>query len=153
MERNFAIIDYEEQYKQALKDISLPWLEENDILEPADLEQLEHPERVLESGGRIFLARTEGQIVGMMMLELFEDGVAEPFKFGVLEPWRNQGIGKALMGVTIDAARALGASTLVLTSHHSLTAALHIYESFGFRYEAHGNVAFDLSDIMKKMDL
>lgn len=89
----------------------------------------------------------------MMMLELFRDGVAEPFKFGVKAPWRNRGIGKALMRATIDAARELGVHTLVLTSHHSLKAALHVYESFGFRYEAHDNVAFALSDIMMKMEL
>lgn len=82
----FELIDYEDRYKGALKEISLPWLEENDLLEPADLEQLEHPERVLEGGGRILLARAEGEIVGMMMLERFENGVAEPFKFGVRPP-------------------------------------------------------------------
>lgn len=152
-QRFFTLIDYEDRYKQALREISLPWLEENNILEPADLEQLDHPERVLKNGGRIFLAQAGGEIVGMIMLELFEDGVAEPFKFGVKKAWRNRGIGKALMQASIDAARAMGARTLVLTSHHSLEAALHIYESFGFRYEAHGNVAFDLSDIMMKKDL
>lgn len=153
MESEFVIIDYEPQYKQALMDISLPWLEGNDILEPADIEQLEHPEKVLEGGGRVFLALSGGEAVGMMMLELFDNGVAEPFKFGVKEMWRNRGIGKALMQKTIDAARALGVRTLVLTSHHSLKAALHVYERFGFRYEAHDNVAFELSDIMMKKDL
>ena len=52
MSEEFVIIDYEDQYKPELLAISLPWLEENDILEPADLEQLEHPERVLAGGGR-----------------------------------------------------------------------------------------------------
>ena len=153
MEQDFVIIDYEPRYKQALMDISLPWLEGNDILEDADIEQLEHPERVLDGGGRIFLARVGEEIVGMMMLELFHNGVAEPFKFGVKEAYRNRGIGKALMQTTIDAARALGVHTLVLTSHHSLKAALHVYESFGFRYEHHDNVAFALSDIEMKMEI
>lgn len=153
MEQDFVIIDYEPRYKQALMDISLPWLEGNDILEDADIEQLEHPERVLDGGGRIFLARVGEEIVGMMMLELFHNGVAEPFKFGVKEAYRNRGIGKALMRATIDAARALGVHTLVLTSHHSLKAALHVYESFGFRYEHHDNVAFALSDIEMKMEI
>lgn len=153
METDFVIIDYEPRYKKALLDISLPWLEGNDILEPADLEQLEHPERVLETGGRIFLAMADGEPVGMMMLEVFGEGVAEPFKFGVKEAYRNRGIGKALMRKTIEAAEELGVHTLVLTSHHSLKAALHVYESFGFRYEHHDNVAFALSDIEMKMDL
>ena len=57
MERDFVIIDYEDRYKGERMAISLPWLEGNDILEDADIEQLEHPERVLDGGGRIFLPR------------------------------------------------------------------------------------------------
>ena len=44
---DFSIQDYDDQYKDALMDISLPWLEGNDLLEPADIDQLTHPERVL----------------------------------------------------------------------------------------------------------
>lgn len=153
MKQEFELIDYEARYKPELMGISLPWLEENDILEPADIEQLEHPERVLEGGGRILLARVGEEIVGMMMLELMGDGVAEPFKYGVKANHRNRGIGKALMAATIDAAKALGVHKLVLTSHHSLKAALHLYESFGFRHEDHDNVAFELSDICMVKDL
>ena len=153
MQKEFTIRDYREGDKAALMEISLPWLEENHILEPADIEQLTHPERVLEAGGRIFLAEADGRPVGMMMLEPFGDGVAEPFKFGVLEAYRNRGMGRALMEATIDAARAMGVRTLVLTSHHSLKAALHIYESYGFRYEEHDHVAFELSDIAMKKEL
>lgn len=150
---DFTIQDYEDQYRDALLDISLPWLEGNDILEPADIDQLTHPERVLAAGGRIFLAMAEGKPVGMMMLEPFGDGTAEPFKFGVLEAYRNRGIGKALMEATIDAAQAMGVHTLVLTSHHSLKAALHIYESYGFTYEDHDHVTFELSDIAMRKEL
>lgn len=153
MEAGFVIIDYEEGYLPALKAISLPWLEGNDILEAADLEQLEHPERVLAGGGRIFLARVGEEIVGMVMLELCGGGVAEPFKFGVKEGYRNRGIGSALMERTIAAARELGQHTLVLTSHHSLEDALRLYERYGFRYEEHENVAFELSDIMMKREI
>lgn len=153
MQKEFTIRDYREGDKAALMEISLPWLEENHILEPADIEQLTHPERVLEAGGRIFLAEADGRPVGMMMLEPFGNGVAEPFKFGVLEAYRNRGMGRALMEATIDAARAMGVRTLVLTSHHSLKAALHIYESYGFRYEEHDHVAFELSDIAMKKEL
>ena len=116
MQKEFIIRDYREGDKAALMEISLPWLEENHILEPADIEQLTHPERVLEA-------------------------------------YRNRGMGRALMEATIDAARAMGVRTLVLTSHHSLKAALHIYESYGFRYEEHDHVAFELSDIAMKKEL
>lgn len=153
MNRDYEIIDYEDRYQPELFSISLPWLEENNIMEQADREQLEHPERVLDTGGRILLAKVGEEIAGMMMLELLGGGTAEPFKFGVKEQYRGRGIGRALLQATIDAARALGQRRLVLTSHHSLVAALHVYESFGFRYEAHDSVAFELSDICMVKDL
>lgn len=153
MEPWFEIIDYEERYKPELLAISLPWLEGNGLMEPADMEQLEHPERVLASGGRIFLARAGEEIIGMTMLELFGDGVCEPFKFGVKEPWRNRGVGRALMEATLAAARELGQHTAVLTSHHSLTAALHIYKSYGFQEKDHDHVAFSTSDVSMELKL
>ena len=51
--RGFTIIDYEDRYKQALEDISLPWLLEYDLLEPVDLEMLAEPHRFLSGGGRV----------------------------------------------------------------------------------------------------
>ena len=153
MKKEFEIIDYEPRYLPDLKAVSLPWLEENGFFEPINLEQLEHPERVLASGGRIFLARAGEEIVGMIMLELLGDGTCEPFKFGVKEAWRNRGIGHALMDATLNAARELGQHTAVLTSHHDLTAALHIYESYGFQHKAHEHVAFELSDIAMELKL
>lgn len=153
MPPEFEIIPYEDRYKPDLLAISLPWLEENDILEPADFDQLEHPERILATGGRIFLARAGEEIIGMIMLELFGDGVCEPFKYGVLEPWRNRGVGRALMDAVLTAARELGQHTAVLTSHHSLTAALHIYESYGFRHVKHDHDVFEASDVMMELTL
>ena len=73
--RGFTIIDYEDRYKQALEDISLPWLLEYDLLEPVDLEMLAEPHRFLSGGGRVLLARWGEEIVGMVMLELQGKGV------------------------------------------------------------------------------
>ena len=76
--RGFTIIDYEDRYKQALEDISLPWLLEYDLLEPVDLEMLAEPHRFLSGGGRVLLARWGEEIVGMVMLELQGKGQCRP---------------------------------------------------------------------------
>ena len=49
--RGFTIIDYEDRYKQALEDISLPWLLEYDLLEPVDLEMLAEPQSCPAAAG------------------------------------------------------------------------------------------------------
>ena len=99
--RGFTIIDYEDRYKQALEDISLPWLLEYDLLEPVDLEMLAEPHRFLSGGGRVLLARWGEEIVGMVMLELQGKGQCELLKFGVKEAYR----GRELLG---DGASAAG---------------------------------------------
>ncbi|MEG2455439.1 MAG: GNAT family N-acetyltransferase [Oscillospiraceae bacterium] len=153
MTQGFTIEDYRPENKPDLLAISLPWLEGNDILEPADFEMLENPEAMLAGGGRIFIAHCEGKAVGMMMLELEADGHGDALKFGVLEAYQNRGIGKALMEKTIEAARSLGCKKIVLTSCHQLHAALHVYEKFGFRQVPHVGSHFELSDIMMALDL
>ena len=56
MDDALSIIDYTPQHKQALEDISLPWLLEYDLLEPVDLEMLADPERFLAGGGSFWPA-------------------------------------------------------------------------------------------------
>ena len=143
----FEIIDYEDRYKQALEDISLPWLLEYDLLEPVDLEMLADPHRFIADGGRVLLARKGEEIVGMVMLEIQGEGVCEALKFGVKEEYREQGIGTALMKAVLQAARDAGQETIVVTSNHKLKAALRLYEKFGFEYVEYSDKWFQLSDV------
>ena len=143
----FEIIDYEDRYKQALEDISLPWLLEYDLLEPVDLEMLADPHRFIAGGGRVLLARWADEIVGMVMLELQGEGVCEALKFGVKEEYREHGVGTALMKAVLQAARDAGQKTIVVTSNHKLKAALRLYEKFGFEYVEYSDKWFQLSDV------
>ena len=136
--RGFTIIDYEDRYKQALEDISLPWLLEYDLLEPVDLEML---------------ARWGEEIVGMVMLELQGKGQCELLKFGVKEAYRGRGIGTALMEAALQAARDAGQKKAVLTSNHQLREALRLYERFGFKYVTYSDKWFQLSDIRMEREL
>ena len=147
------IIDYEDRYKQALEDISLPWLLEYDLLEPVDLEMLADPHRFIAGGGRVLLARVKDEIVGMVMLELQGEGVCEALKFGVREEYREQGIGTALMEAVLQAARDAGQKTIVVTSNHKLKSALRIYEKLGFEYVTYSDKWFQLSDIRMEREL
>ncbi len=147
------IVAYEERYKQALEDISLPWLLEYDLLEPVDLEMLADPHRFIAGGGRVLLAREDGEMVGMVMLEIQGDGVCEALKFGVKEEYRERGIGTALMEAVIQAAREAGQKIMVVTSNHKLKAALRIYEKLGFQYVEYSDKWFQLSDIRMELEL
>ena len=152
--RGFTIIDYEDRYKQALEDISLPWLLEYDLLEPVDLEML--AEEVLHEpvlGFNPRQARWGEEIVGMVMLELQGKGQCELLKFGVKEAYRGRGIGTALMEAALQAARDAGQKKAVLTSNHQLREALRLYERFGFKYVTYSDKWFQLSDIRMEREL
>ena len=146
-ERPFAIIDYEDRYKPALEDVSLPWLLEYDLLEPVDLEMLADPHRFIAGGGRVLLARWDDEIVGMVMVELQGEGQCELLKLGVREEYRGRGVGSALMEAALQAARDAGQTRVVLTSNHKLKAALNLYEKFGFEYVEYSDKWFQLSDV------
>ena len=148
------IIDYEDRYKQALEDISLPWLLEYDLLEPVDLEMLAEPHRFLSGGGRVLLARWGEEIVGMVMLELQGKGQCELLEVrceGGMSLGR--GIGSGLDGSALQAARDAGQKKAVLTSNHQLREALRLYERFGFKYVTYSDKWFQLSDIRMEREL
>ncbi|MGH9019590.1 MAG: GNAT family N-acetyltransferase [Acidimicrobiales bacterium] len=83
----------------------------------------------------LFVARDEGEIVGVATLVVFsiptglrawvEDVVVD-------ESARGRGVGESLTAAMIAAARAAGARTLDLTSHRSREAAHALYERMGF---------------------
>ena len=54
---------------------------------------------------------------------------------GVIEPYRGRGIGKALVGATLNAARAKGLTRVELTVRVSNERAKKLYEAFGFVVE------------------
>ena len=152
-DRSVEIIDYEERYKPALEDISLPWLLEYDLLEPVDLEMLADPRRFVADGGGVLLARRGEEIVGMVMVELQGDSQCELLKLGVRKEHRRQGVGAALMEAALDAARQAGQTRVVLTTNHQLKDALRLYERFGFEYVEYFDKWFQLSDIRMEREL
>ena len=147
------IIDFEERYKPALEDISLPWLLEYDLLEPVDLEMLAEPHRFVADGGRVLLARCGEEIVGMVMVELQGEGQCELLKLGVREAYRDRGVGNALMEAALQAARDAGQKRVVLTSNPKLKAALRRDEKCGFEYTTYSDKWFQLSDIRMEREL
>jgi ribosomal protein S18 acetylase RimI-like enzyme len=54
---------------------------------------------------------------------------------GVLKEYRGQGIGKALMGQTLEKAWTLGFTRIELTVRKANTQALEMYKKFGFCIE------------------
>ncbi len=121
-----------EEHRKAFRDLNREWVETHFRLEPYDIEQLDHPERILEAGGEIWFARLDGEIVGTGALYCHPDGEFELAKMAVTPRIRGRGIGRLLLERLIQRFQERGGRRLVLATNASLAAALALYRNAGF---------------------
>jgi DNA-binding MarR family transcriptional regulator/GNAT superfamily N-acetyltransferase len=86
-----------------------------------------------ESRERCWIAESDGENVGAVMLANDRDGVARVRLLLVEPKARGLGIGAQLVDELIRFARAAGYRKITLWTHSVLTAARHIYQKAGFK--------------------
>jgi GNAT superfamily N-acetyltransferase len=124
-------------HHDAFRDLNLAWIEEHFVVEARDRYELDDPERhVLDVGGHIFVAQTEGaggvEVLGTCALVPEHDGGYELVKMAVAPAARGRGVGRALGEAAIEKARALGAPRVELLSNTVLAPAIGLYRALGF---------------------
>ena len=148
----YKIIDYEDRYQSAFRELNIQWLDQYNLTEAHDLEILNDPRKtILDKGGFICLASDGGQIVGSAALIREHDGIYELAKMGVAESHRQRGISRLLLETCLEKAKDFKAAKIILFSNHQLKAALGLYEKYGFRYVPVADSPFLTADI--KMEL
>jgi GNAT superfamily N-acetyltransferase len=120
---------------EAFFELNREWIQRHFWLEPADLEVLWHPQSaIIDPGGRILMAVRNGACVGCCALIAIGPGEYELAKMAVAPAERRHGIGRRLMAAAIALAERIGATRLYLETNHTLTGAIALYESMGFRH-------------------
>jgi putative acetyltransferase len=148
------IISYSDQHQVSFKNLNQEWLEQFNLLEPHDLEILDHPrEMVINTGGFIYLAESNDEIIGTAALIKLNDTVFELVKMSVAPAWRGQGLSKLLIEACLEKARELNAKKIVLFSNHRLVAALKLYEKYSFQYVPVEDSPFETADIKMELSL
>ncbi|MDZ7898718.1 MAG: GNAT family N-acetyltransferase [Arcicella sp.] len=150
MNQEIQIIEYQPIYKEDFKRINVEWIEKFFKIEAHDLEQLDAPQEIIDSGGQIFLAKLNDEIVGTSALINDGEGVYELAKMGVTPKVQGLGLGKKMCIATIEEAKKRNAKTLYLLSNRMLTPALTMYASVGFVEVPLGETLYERTDI--KMD-
>ena len=84
----------------------------------------------------VLVAEVGGQVVGELGLNLARYGVAD-LGMAVAPGWRGRGIGSALLAEAIDRAGKAGAHKIALQVWPHNTAAIALYERFGFQREGY----------------
>ncbi|MBI1394737.1 MAG: GNAT family N-acetyltransferase [Betaproteobacteria bacterium] len=117
----------------AFRALNLAWIERYFRVEPLDLRHLDHPEEhFLSPGGAIWIAESQGSVIGVCGLLHHGDGVYEISKMAVREGLQGFGIGRRLLRAVIEHARTLGARRLEIISNTVLGPAVRLYRSEGF---------------------
>ena len=130
-----AIVDYRPDHAAAWAQLNAAWLAEGGFeIEPKDLMALDDPQGAfLGKGGRIFIAEQGGRAVGCCAILPIENG-AEVCKMTVTPAARGQGLARRLLEACEAAARRMGVGRLYLETNSGLTAAVSLYERFGFAH-------------------
>jgi GNAT superfamily N-acetyltransferase len=119
----------------AFRTLNEEWIIRHFALEPKDRETLGDPENtILRKGGSIFMLYAEGQPAGCVALIPITGGTYELSKMAIAPHLRGHGLGRRLLQHAIHQARLMGIKSLFLGSSKKLQAAVHLYESLGFRH-------------------
>ncbi len=104
-------------------------------------------------GGRLYLARSDGETAGCIALHKLDDVHGEIKRLYVRPQYRRQHIASLLVDQVLRDARDIGYEYVQLDTLPFLTEALRLYESFGFtRFECENNSPMKES-IFMKLDL
>lgn len=133
---NTRIIDYQSGHQPFFERVYRNWFTNhfNAPTEPIDDFSLTQPETaIIAKQGAILLATWNDLPAGFVALKRINHFTYELTKMAVHPEYRGKGIGEALCLAALDRARTLGAKCVVLYSHSSLPAAVHLYSKLGFK--------------------
>jgi RimJ/RimL family protein N-acetyltransferase len=105
---------------------------------PVDVEERHHTvaEAVQSDHAIVLVAEVGGELAGDLGLHLAPYGVAD-LGMLVAAGWRGRGVGTALLDEAVRQAREAGAHKIALQVWPHNTAAIALYERFGFQREGH----------------
>jgi ribosomal protein S18 acetylase RimI-like enzyme len=128
-----TIVSYRPRFRRDFERLNLEWIRRHFWIEPDDKRVLADPKgHILARGGEVLFALLDGKVIGTCALKKWTPARYELAKMAVDPTTRGRGIGAQILRASIERARTLGASELVLETHSSLQAAIHLYRRFGF---------------------
>lgn len=128
------IVDYLPKFHDDFKRLNYEWIEKYFKLEETDRQSLNFPhEKILKPGGHIYMALSNGKIIGTCALIKMNSDTYELAKMAVTEEAQGKGIGWLLGQAAIQKARELGAKRIFLESNTILEPAIKLYQKLGFQ--------------------
>lgn len=151
---NIKIILYETKHQPYFEKFNRQWIEELFVMEPVDEYVLQNPfEAILQKGGVILMAEYDGAIAGTVALRKTNETEYEFTKMAVGENFRRKGIGEALTHASLEVAKALGATKVILYSNTKNVAAIAMYQKNGFKHVPVEKGVYERADVKMEIDI
>ncbi len=138
--KSVEIVHFLPEHGDSFYSLNRSWLERYFYVEDIDHEILSDPMgKIIKPGGFVLMARIKEKIVGTAALMARKDGLLELSKMAVEEDYQGLGIGEKLLRAAIQQYQATDFKGLFLESNRQLTAALNLYDKFGFEEQKFPN--------------
>lgn len=141
----------------AFRTLNEQWISTYFRIEEKDEATFADPQKtILAPGGQILFAVDNGRPVGCCALVRMGPGEFEVAKMAVAPEHQGKRIGRCILLATIEEARRLHARRLYLETNHTLTPAIRLYQSLGFRHLDPSRVTpspYDRADVFMELKL
>ena len=129
---NMEIIENSREYLDDFVRLNEEWISNYFELEQVDHDLARNPGKIIDEGGYIFIAISNGLAVGTCALFNDGNGVYELARMAVSPSSQNIGFGKSLIEVCLSKLSEICAKKVYLVSNTKLEAAITLYRSSGF---------------------
>lgn len=151
-EQEISIVAFRQEDGADFRTINLEWLDKYGLTEAPDLLVLNDPQgEIIDKGGAIFLAKSEGVVVGTAALMKETPIQYELVKMGVVDAYKGKGISKMLMEACLQQAKVFGAKRVYLQSNSQLKTAIGLYEKYGFKHIPVHDAHYVTADVMMEL--
>ena len=131
---SIRVIPFKPDFAPVFRDLNLAWLTSYFYVEETDTQLLDNcEETIINTGGFIFFAEWNGELVGCYSLIPLTKGTFELGKMAVDPKFQGLKIGQQLLSHAIDFARNNKWSKIILYSNTILKPAIHLYKKYGFK--------------------
>jgi ribosomal protein S18 acetylase RimI-like enzyme len=148
------IIPFENKFAKDFYDLNAEWLRSYFYIEPYDELVLSQPKKfILDTGGFIFLAKKQDEIIGVVSL-INQKDYFELSKMAVKPHFRGQKIGEKLVLFCLEFGKKQGWESITLYSNRKLIPAISLYKKIGFKeVELETTANYKRADIKMIFDL
>jgi putative acetyltransferase len=124
-------VTYDAKYHEVFRRLNLAWIEKHFRVEKKDLDQVNNPEELRQSG-EIFFTLVDGKAVGTCAVYRLLEGVYEIAKMAVEPGHQGKGLGDLLMHGAENWVRAKGGREIHILSNTVLEPAIKLYKKHGY---------------------